>query len=271
MTDSDTTTPKVSTWMAFMTAVQFLTRIPVQGAMNGTADFYYAALRKSVVFFPLVGGFVGLFTSIVVMVASYQLSPWTAAFIAIGLEAWLTGAFHEDAFADTWDALGGGWTREQVLEIMKDSRLGTYGTMALVVGVGARISAVAELVSGNAAWAVLSIIAASTIGRIAILVMMVTTSPISDRNSQAKDVSGSQTWKVLLAGSMIALIGWVGWFALSPIVASRALVVSALVLIWFRRKILARVGGTTGDLLGCSAFLVQLVILIMSTWGMNRA
>lgn len=259
--------PCVSYAMALTTAVQFLTRIPVRGAMNETAEFYYAALRKSVVFFPLVGGGVGLFTAAIAVAAGLGLSPMLAATLAIGLEAWLTGAFHEDAFADTWDALGGGWTRDQVLEIMKDSRLGTYGTIALVVGVGARIIAIADLIAGPTMWALASIIAASTIGRVAILCLMVTTPPITDRDSQAKDVSGMQTWRTLLAGAIIAIPGWIVWAVLSPVLALSAMAVAVLVLVWFRRKILHRVGGTTGDLLGCSAFLIQCVVLIISTWG----
>jgi adenosylcobinamide-GDP ribazoletransferase len=274
MTDENTeeaTTFNVSNGMAFLTAVQFLTRIPVQGTMNGTAEFYSAALRKSVVFFPLVGACIGLATALVMMIASTVFSPWIAVSIAVGLEACLTGAFHEDAFADTWDALGGGWTRERVLEIMKDSRLGTYGTIALVLGVGTRIAATTELVAFDFKWAVLCIIAASTIGRIAILVMMATTSPITDRDSQAKDVAGTQSGNTLLAGAGIAFLGWIGWIAAGPGVALIGLLASAVVLFWFRRKVIARVGGTTGDLLGCSAFLIQLVILIASTWGLSDA
>lgn len=261
--------PDVSLAMAFTTAVQFLTRIPVQGAMDGTPEFYYTALRKSVVFFPLVGALVGTFTATAAFTASIGLSPMLAALIAIGLEAWLTGAFHEDAFADTWDALGGGWNRDQVLEIMKDSRLGTYGTIALVIGVGGRIIATSELIAVSTVWGLASIIAASTLGRIAILVMMVTTPPITDRASQAKDVSGMQTWKTLVVGTLIAIPGWIVWALWSPSIAMFTLILSGLILWWFRRKIIRRVGGTTGDLLGCSAFLVQLAILIVSTWDVT--
>jgi adenosylcobinamide-GDP ribazoletransferase len=249
----------------FATAIQFLTRVPVTGAMGKDAEYYYAALRGAVLYFPIVGGLVGLFTAAVFLGASWVFSPWMCAFIAVGLEAMLTGAFHEDAFADTCDALGGGWTREQVLEIMKDSRLGTYGTLGLIVGVGARVVAIATLLPMGWLWTIASIVAASTLGRIAIIGMMATVSPIADQASQARDVSGTQTWKTLFLSVIISSPWWAAWFCMSPIVALATMTAIVVVLIWFRRKILVRVGGTTGDLLGCSAFLCQLMVLIGST------
>jgi adenosylcobinamide-GDP ribazoletransferase len=249
----------------FATAIQFLTRVPVTGAMGKDAEYYYAALRRAVLYFPLVGGLIGLFTAGVFLGASWVFSPIVCAFIAVGLEAMLTGGFHEDAFADTWDALGGGWTREQVLEIMKDSRLGTYGTLGLILGVGGRVVALSTLFSMGSTWTLVSILAASTLGRVAILGMMATTSPIADQASQARDVAGTQTLKTLGLSAVIASPFWVGWFWMSPLIALMTCLVNVVILVWFRRKILARVGGTTGDLLGCSAYSSQLIVLIGST------
>lgn len=256
---------QASLTQVFATAVQFLTRIPVKGTMGGTAEFYNTALRRSVVFFPLVGGLVGVFTAAIFVIAmKVGLSPLVAALLALGLEATLTGAFHEDAFADTWDALGGGWTREQVLEIMKDSRLGTYGTIALVIGVGLRAATMATMGEHDGLHAAAAIIAAAAVGRIAILIMMAIATPIDDRASQAKDVSGTQTMQTVLWGALISLPLWLTWLVLDFKLAACGLIVSAVVLIWFRRKCLIRVGGTTGDLLGCSAFMIQLTILLVS-------
>ncbi|MEM9826398.1 MAG: adenosylcobinamide-GDP ribazoletransferase [Planctomycetota bacterium] len=255
-----------SHWQVFSTAIQFLTRIPVKGAMGHSADFYYTALRRSVVFFPVIGGLIGLFTSLVGLLAvQIGLSPWLAAGLAIAAEATLTGAFHEDAFADTWDALGGGWTREQVLEIMKDSRLGTYGTMGLILGVGIRGFAMAELLEQDLPLAIFAMVAAACIARIAIVAMMATTDPITDRNSQAKDVSGTQTGKTLVWATLISSPFWLAWVFVRPTEFIVATVVSIAILVWFRRKLLKRIGGTTGDTLGCSAYLTQLVFLVVAT------
>jgi adenosylcobinamide-GDP ribazoletransferase len=256
----------VSTLESFATAVRFLTRIAVPFGLNASTEHYHAALRASVVFFPLVGGLIGLLTSSVVLVAWSWFSPPVCALLAIGIEALVTGAFHEDAFADTCDGLGGGWTREQVLEIMRDSRLGTYGTIGLVIGVGLRVAAIASLLSISLSWTVMSIVAAATLGRVAILAMMLTTSPITLRDSQARDVSGTQNWRTMLTALIITIPMWAVWVYHSPGVALSSMVAAMLVLVWFRRKVLSRVGGTTGDLLGCSAFITQLVILAGSSW-----
>ena len=144
--DTDLKRPP-SLWESFATAVHFLTRITVSKiAMDDSLD-HARALNRSVVFFPLVGGVIGLATAALVCGLAWLGFPaLLAALMAIGIEAYLTGAFHEDAFADTCDAMGGGWTREDVLKIMKDSRLGTYGTMGLLIGVSIRWMAIGTMV-----------------------------------------------------------------------------------------------------------------------------
>lgn len=252
----------------FGAAVQFLTRVPMPGMTRMTAEQYAKTLRSGVVYFPLVGGLIGFVTATVVLGLSLGVSVWVAALLALGCEALLTGAFHEDAFADTFDAFGGGWTRERVLEIMKDSRLGTYGTLALVIGVSVRAACLVELLSQyNWQWACSSIVASAALGRLAIVAIMATTSPITDRNSQAKDVSGTQTWKTFFIALVASSPLWIMWSWLGGYQAVVTILFTAGILYCYRAYILRRVGGTTGDLLGCSAYLAQLAILIGSTWG----
>ncbi len=247
----------------FLAAVQFLTRLPLPSSPETSAAAYAATLRRSVVLFPIVGGLIGMSTACVFVIALLLgLTPLVAALVALGCEALLTGAFHEDAFADTCDALGGGWTREQVLRILKDSRLGTYGTLALVIGVGGRAAAIAALAGGGLAWPLLAITAAAAWGRTAIVAMLAFTAPIENRDSHANDISAAQHRRTLWNAVLLCLPLWIGWLLFSPLQAAISLAAAALALVWFRRKILKRVGGTTGDILGGSAFLVQLVILI---------
>lgn len=245
---------------SFLTAVQFLTRIPVPGgAMSGTMEDYQVALRASVVYFPVVGGFLGLFTGAVFLVGCQLWAPLVAALLAIGLEAWITGAFHEDALADATDALGGGWTREQVLEILKDSRHGTYGVMALVVGVGLRVATIASL---SGAWSILVIGASAAIGRWAILWMMAALPPIEDRHTMARDVGSQPGLRTILQGSVMPLLLGIGLLCFSPLRVVVALAASGLLTFLFARYIQRRVGGITGDFLGCTCYLVQLVCLL---------
>ena len=263
---SESDSPLPSTWECFLAAIQFLTRIQVTLVPDQSSAYYKLALQRGVLFFPVVGGLIGGFTAILFFAASQMgLSALVAALLAVGIEALLTGAFHEDAFADTCDALGGGWSRERVLEIMKDSRLGTYGTLGLVIGVGLRVTTMAALIPTGWSWTLATIVAASTLGRLAIIGMMVTTQPVTDRKSQANNVSANQTQQTFLFALFLSFPFLISWLWSNSLASMTAIAVSLVVLWWFRGKIMRRVGGTTGDLLGSCSFLIQLVVQVTST------
>jgi len=271
MTNEQPVTPK----LAFLTAVQFLTRIPVQGAMSGTMDQYQTALRASVVYFPVVGVLIGIFTAGMYGAFGCFWSPLVAAILCVGLEAWLTGAFHEDALADATDALGGGWTREQVLEILKDSRHGTYGVLALVIGVSLRIALISNC---DLTMAFLAIPFSAGIGRWSILVLMKRLEPITDRHTMARDVGSRPSLKTIGLGAIAPVVAF---FAIltccqfmqttdsEPSIWWNAILGFFLVLLatvlttwYYVRLIERRVGGVTGDFLGSNCYLVQLVSLM---------
>jgi len=128
-------------WWAFVTAIQFLTRLPVS---SRAAD--PQSLRDCPRYFPLVGGMIAVITVGLIGLSAMIWPFWLAVLIGLTLELRLTGAMHEDAVADCCDAFGGGWTRERVLEIMKDSRLGTYGVLGLVSAVIIRAAATIQLI-----------------------------------------------------------------------------------------------------------------------------
>jgi adenosylcobinamide-GDP ribazoletransferase len=114
-------------WRYFLLALGFFTRIPVLSFV----DFQESELNHSVKYFPLIGCLVGLI-GVIAFYISGQVFPHTVAvLISMAATIFATGAFHEDGLADSADGLGGGWQREQVLTIMQDSRLGTYGAIAL--------------------------------------------------------------------------------------------------------------------------------------------
>jgi len=276
MSQSNSESIAVSPKLAFLTAVQFLTRIPVSGAMSGTMETYKAALQASVVFFPLVGVLIGLYTATIYCTAIYFWTPLVAAILAVAAEAWLTGAFHEDALADATDALGGGWTREQVLEILKDSRHGTYGVLALVLGVSLRIALISNL-SWPMAW--LSIPFSAGIGRWSILLLMRRLEPITDRHTMVRDVGAKPSLAAIFRSALypIVVLGVVlGVLYLTlqgrdasiqpllPIIVSIALAIlfSLLTTWYYSRLVQRRVGGVTGDFLGSNCYLVQLVSLL---------
>ena len=276
MSQSNSESIAVSPKLAFLTAVQFLTRIPVSGAMSGTMETYKAALQASVVFFPLVGVLIGFCTATLYCTAIYFWTPLVAAILAVAIEAWLTGAFHEDALADATDALGGGWTREQVLEILKDSRHGTYGVLALVLGVSLRIALISNL-SWPMAW--LSIPFSAGIGRWSILLLMRRLEPITDRHTMVRDVGAKPSLAAIFRSALypIVVLGMeLGVLYLTlqgrdasiqpllPIIVSIALAIlfSLLTTWYYSRLVQRRVGGVTGDFLGSNCYLVQLVSLL---------
>ncbi len=127
----------------FLTAIMFLTRLPVPKNIDHSATY----LQKSPKYFPFVGSIVALL-SIIPFVLLHKFIATDIAIIAMMITSILTtGCFHEDGFADTCDAFGGGWTKEKILAIMKDSRLGTYGVAGLVLMLATKFLVLKELIT----------------------------------------------------------------------------------------------------------------------------
>lgn len=125
-----------------LNAIRFLTVMPTPHAGDAPAPDWLARAMK---YFPLVGAGIGLASAFVFVVGCQIWSPLIGAILAITASIALTSALHEDGLADTIDAFGGGWTMEKRLAIMKDSRIGTYGALALGLGCALRIAALATL------------------------------------------------------------------------------------------------------------------------------
>ncbi|MBD8490844.1 adenosylcobinamide-GDP ribazoletransferase [Echinicola sp. CAU 1574] len=128
---------------AFLTAVMFYTRIPCPTWVDHSEE-YLTYSRK---YFPLIGWIVGGLSGLTVIGLLNILSINLAVILSIAISIITTGAFHEDGFADTMDGFGGGWTKEKILTIMKDSRLGTYGSIGLLIMIPLKFLALIELVS----------------------------------------------------------------------------------------------------------------------------
>src|SRR4028118_1536958 len=127
----------------FFTAMMFLTRLPVPKLTDHSSEY----LEKSSKYFPLIGWIVGAI-SCGTFLAFYQFLSIEISLLASIIAGILTtGAFHEDGFADVCDAFGGGWTKEKILEIMKDSRLGTYGTVGLIAILSVKFFLLRDLIA----------------------------------------------------------------------------------------------------------------------------
>lgn len=253
-------------WAPPVLAVQFLTRIPVPGTARLSTDQVVVGLVRAVGWFPLVGTLVGAITAGVALAA---LSLWpaiVAVVVALAIEARLTGAFHEDAVADFCDAFGGGITPEDVRRIMKDSRIGSYGAVGLMLAIGLRAAlTLTALQAMTPELAAATIIAAATFGRLAVVALITMVAPAPGSGGLAKDVTSGVGVRTLLVAASMALPGLTAFAVLRPLLLLAAIGAAGVFLIWFRGLLLRRIGGSTGDCLGFAAYAGQLILLLAAT------
>jgi adenosylcobinamide-GDP ribazoletransferase len=247
-------------WRAFLSAVGFLSRAPLW--RFATEASWREDLARSPRYFPLVGGLIGALTGAVFAGLCFILPPPVAAAVALGVEALATGAFHEDALADFADAFGGGTSRERTLDILKDSRIGAYGAVALIAAILLRWSSLSSIPLEQA---IAAAAAAGAIGRLAVLAVMATLAPAGDRPSLAKDIGAQPSLPALLAGAAFAA-PFIAWAAtaqpLPTLIACAAALLAALIL---RRMMARKLGGSVGDGLGAVAMLGQTLALVAFT------
>lgn len=220
------------------------------------------SLEKMAPALPLSGLVIGVLPAGLLVAADASgLSPLVSSFIAIGAWALTTGAMQEDALADSFDGLWGGHTRERRLEIFKDSRIGAYGVLAMVVGVGVRAGALAQLLSLGGWTAAGLWLAATLLARSFALWLSVALPPA--RPTGAGAAAGRLSRKSFALGALGALV-FAGILSI-PAMSWSAFVLSILVLgvseaIW--SAICAnRVGGQTGDLIGGGQAILEIVAL----------
>lgn len=244
----------------FLVALQFLTRIPV-GRIDG---FETAWLDRSAKYFPLVGVIVGVIGSAVI-VATTPLLPQPLPMM-LGLCAALaaTGAFHEDGLADTADGFGGGQTREQRLEIMKDSRIGTFGTLALVLMLAIKATALMQI---GPIQMIFAFIAAHAAARLACVVVMRVMTYAGDTGAaKVKPLATAVTGRELAVAAAFGLLP--GLLLLKLVTFTFALVIAALAAALLTHQSKRLIGGYTGDVLGAieqvfeTAFLVAAAAVI---------
>ncbi|WP_210399111.1 adenosylcobinamide-GDP ribazoletransferase [Steroidobacter denitrificans] len=247
-------------WALPLLAVQFLTRIPIPAVSSLSREAVLDGLKRAVIWFPFVGSLIGAITALTIILVEQWWPRLVAVLIALVVEARLTGAFHEDAVADFCDAVGGGNDPEHAREIMKDSRIGTYGSLALLLGVGLRVALTCLL---PAATLLVGVVGAATVGRLLAVMVMASVSPVASSNTLAKDVGGRVSvryaaWAFALASPGLLPLVWAAPFAVLTIAAA-----SMVFITWFRRLLMMHIGGSTGDCLGFATYAGQLVVLFV--------
>lgn len=249
-----------------MLALQFLTRLPMSSTRALGADAVAIGLVRATSWFPLVGTLIGCITAAIALAAAQIWLAIVAVFTALAVEAWLTGAFHEDAVADFCDGFGGGRSADDVRRIMKDSRIGSYGTLGLLLAVGLRaVATAAAITTLDAALAAATIIGAATFGRWLVVVLMVIIEPAPGGGGLAKDVAGEVGMRGLGLATLTAVPGLLALAVMAPLSLLASCVAAGLFLVWFRGLLLRRIGGSTGDCLGFAAYVGQLMVLMVTT------
>lgn len=244
-------------------AVIFLTRIPLGGWPYSDDEWRWSSAH-----FPLVGAGLGLVTGLV-FVALMPIGEFPAALLAMAFSMLLTGCFHEDGLADSADALGGGYTPEKVFEILKDSRVGSFGAAALVVSITARAALLAQV--GDAAPWLMMLVGCSA--RVAPIWQLVALPYATPQGSKSRDVARARpmngvvaTAWFLLVSAPLLVFGHLEWMRWGVLVLVLALLGVALARYWYRR-----VKGVTGDFLGATEQVGEIAALAILCYGVVHA
>ncbi|MDB6062625.1 MAG: cobalamin 5-phosphate synthase/cobalamin synthase [Verrucomicrobiaceae bacterium] len=236
-------------------AIAFLTRIPIPAGTAHTQENLNAASR----YFPAVGLLVG---AIAAAIFACSNSLWTigiAIILAMAATVRITGAFHEDGFADSCDGFGGGWTRDQVLTIMKDSRIGTYGAVGLGLLLAIKFLALQAL---GEPWKIAcAFLVGHTWSRLLAISYLLNFSYVRDgESSKVKPLATAMSRNDFFIAGLIALPLVL---TISPLQTGAIVLTLALWRWWFGRYMLRRIDGYTGDCLGAAQQVAEVLIYLI--------
>lgn len=250
-------------WNIFLSALSFFTRIPVK-----IAEGQIVELSLSVRYFPLVGWLAGTLSALIFFSFDMVFGQSLAIIFSMLSTIFLTGALHEDGLADVCDGFGGGWTRDKILEIMKDSCIGTYGVIGLVFITSFKFFAIQQIVSNlniSTQWSLLicMLVLANTLSRFNAIIMIFTHTYVRAEKSKSAPMVHNVKISNLYIALIITLIPlftllfytqqykWV--FVLFPL---------AIVNLFLSRYFNKWIGGYTGDCLGAIQQISEVVVYL---------
>ncbi len=278
---------------AFFGAVRFFTRLPVPAWVGHSQE----GLDRSARYFPLVGALVGVLSALTFLLVAEVLPVSLAVLASMLASLLITGAFHEDGLADTIDGLGGGWTRAEVLRIMKDSRIGSYGALALVLALLLKFNALYEL---DDMWIAPALVAAHALSRFCAVTLIGTmqyaredapsilhpppcdgdgdgdgaqAAPARNADGGGEVRAKSKPLAVRMSAGSLAMAALFGLAPLALLpwpIALAAMLAATLVTAFAARLFFKRIGGYTGDCLGATQQWSELTIylaILAVTWN----
>lgn len=238
-------------WNELRVALALLTRLPLP-----LSPQVFAAHKSNVFWaYPVVGGIVALLAATTGLLAlGLNLPPWAVAALILTTQITVTGALHEDGLADSVDGLWGGWDRARRLDIMKDSHIGSYGVLALILSVLIRVACLAALADHGTATLILALLAAGPLSRAA-CVMVMFALPNARQNGLSAS-AGRPNTTALTASLAIGALSCLIFGTLAALLIAAASVFTTIQIA--RTKI----QGQTGDILGATQQLTEITILL---------
>ncbi len=239
-------------WIDFLIMAIFLTRLPFRFVGEIEPDMLTRALRAM----PLVGTMIGIIGALIFGLAWWLDFPvLLAALMAIAATVLVTGSFHEDGLADVADGFGGGRTKTDKLKILRDSRIGTHGTMALVLAVTAKIAAIGGL--GSVAAAMGSIVAAHALARGLVPGLMRVLPPV--RRDGLGTMAGVPAPETVLLAAVLGLLIAMFFAGIGPALLAALVATGGIAMVGFIAQ--RQIGGYTGDVLGAAEQIAEIAIL----------
>jgi adenosylcobinamide-GDP ribazoletransferase len=239
----------------FLSAIQFLTRVPVP-----TVAYRPDSLSGSVKFFPVVGALIGALAALLSKISIPHLPRLVSAFVVMVFLVLISGGLHEDGLADSADGFGGGSTREKILLIMRDSRIGSYGASALCLSLAGRLLLISSLPLDRVTQ---YLVVANVLSRWTILPLSYFLPPAREGEGQGARIARLTSLFALVTGSVFAfaLAGYLlRWQVFAP------LVVAVLIALFSGRFYSHKIGGITGDCFGATTQVTEMVIYMCGVW-----
>jgi adenosylcobinamide-GDP ribazoletransferase len=242
----------------FFVGIMFLTRLPVPSGLRHVDG----RLARSARYFPLVGVLIGVLAAGAFWATSTLMPASIAAMLTLAVTLMITGALHEDGLADCCDGIGGGASREHTLEIMRDSRIGTYGAAGLILSLGLRWAAIASF---TAAEGLLGLIIAHSLSRAMIPPVLVSAKYARTRGLASSVAEGVSSWEAAFAVMLAVGVALIG----GPVAGIAALAAASLGAAVTLMILVRRLGGYTGDGLGAIQQVAEIAVLITlaSIWA----
>ncbi|WP_195941046.1 adenosylcobinamide-GDP ribazoletransferase [Romboutsia sp. 1001713B170131_170501_G6] len=242
----------------FISILQFMTRIPINIDVGFDDEFH-----KTITYFPLVGFVLGILLFIIGAVSNILFDPFITSILVTLGSVILTGGLHIDGLGDTFDAIYSYRDKEKMLEIMKDSRLGTNSLLAIVFLILLKIGFIYSLINNNLMWTVIFM---PVIGRLGVI--RLTYKTVSPREKGMGNLFiGKATTSMFLTAILytMALIIIVAKFIFKSSITLPILVSIIVVILFnqlFKNHIYKKIDGVTGDILGCSIELGEVIYLL---------